>query len=64
MALADGEVTVRASVGGALADPGDRTDADRLLRDADVALYAAKADGKGRYRGSPTRTCAPAPATR
>jgi diguanylate cyclase (GGDEF)-like protein len=48
--LVDGEVTVRASVGGALADPADRTDADRLLRDADVALYAAKADGKGRYR--------------
>ena len=50
MPLTGGESTVRASIGGAVADPGDRADAERLLRDADVALYAAKADGRGRFR--------------
>jgi diguanylate cyclase (GGDEF)-like protein len=40
-------VLVRASIGIALAETG-RRDAD-LLRDADVAMYAAKAAGKGRY---------------
>ncbi|SHN36876.1 putative bifunctional diguanylate cyclase/phosphodiesterase [Cryptosporangium aurantiacum] len=43
-----GPVTVRASVGIALAD--DRSTADLLLRDADLALYEAKESGKNRYR--------------
>jgi diguanylate cyclase (GGDEF)-like protein len=43
--LTDRAVTVRGSVGIALDGQ-----ADRLLRDADVALYAAKAQGKGCYR--------------
>ena len=34
-------------------------DADELLRDADLAMYAAKAAGKGRYRRS-SRPCTPA----
>jgi diguanylate cyclase (GGDEF)-like protein len=40
-------VLVRASIGIATAD-GDRREAD-LLRDADVAMYVAKAAGKGRF---------------
>jgi diguanylate cyclase (GGDEF)-like protein len=45
---ADGEtrVTVTASVGIAA---GLRTSADELLRDADIAMYRAKWDGKNRY---------------
>jgi predicted signal transduction protein with EAL and GGDEF domain len=39
-------VLVRASIGIALTDPDREAD---LLRDADVAMYAAKAAGKGRY---------------
>ncbi|HWH00198.1 MAG TPA: GGDEF domain-containing phosphodiesterase, partial [Pilimelia sp.] len=46
------EVTLRASIGAAVADALHRDDADRLLRDADVALHAAKSDGRGRYRVS------------
>jgi len=41
------EVFVGASVGIAIA-PGDGEDADMLLRNADMALYRAKADGRGR----------------
>lgn len=40
-------VTVRASVGVAAGRPGAGTAGD-LLRDADVAMYSAKAQGKGR----------------
>ena len=43
------QVLVGASVGIALA-PGDGTDADKLLKNADLALYRAKADGKGAFR--------------
>jgi len=45
---ADGEtrVTVTASIGIAV---GSRTSADELLRDADIAMYRAKWDGKNRY---------------
>jgi diguanylate cyclase (GGDEF)-like protein/PAS domain S-box-containing protein len=50
-ALEGGEVFVRASVGIAFGD-ADRRDprgAAELLRNADVAMYAAKEKGKGRY---------------
>jgi predicted signal transduction protein with EAL and GGDEF domain len=43
------ELAVDASVGIALA-PDDGTDADELLKRADMALYAAKADGRSRFR--------------
>ncbi|WCS28283.1 EAL domain-containing protein [Methylobacterium sp. NMS14P] len=42
-------LTIGASVGVALA-PADGTDADRLLKNADLALYRAKLDGRGTYR--------------
>ena len=42
-------ISVGASVGIAVARPG-RTYADQLVRDADVALYAAKAGGRGTFR--------------
>jgi diguanylate cyclase (GGDEF)-like protein len=41
------EVFVGASVGVAIAPP-DSTDGDGLLRDADIAMYQAKAAGRGR----------------
>jgi diguanylate cyclase (GGDEF)-like protein len=44
--LGDQSVHVTASIGIAA---GDRESADDLLRDADIALYRAKADGKGTY---------------
>lgn len=45
--ILDGErVTVSASVGGVLGVPG-RTTASSMLRDADAAMYAAKARGAG-----------------
>lgn len=43
------QITVGGSVGIALA-PGDATSADRLLKSADMALYRAKADGRGTFR--------------
>jgi len=43
------QVLIGASVGIALA-PGDGDDADRVLKNADLALYRAKADGKGAFR--------------
>jgi diguanylate cyclase (GGDEF)-like protein/PAS domain S-box-containing protein len=43
------QVMIGASVGIALA-PGDGDDADRVLKNADLALYRAKADGKGAFR--------------
>ncbi len=42
-------VTVGTTVGIAVA-PSDGEDADRLLRNADLALYRAKADGKSTFR--------------
>jgi EAL domain-containing protein (putative c-di-GMP-specific phosphodiesterase class I) len=42
------EVFANASIGIAVSHPG-QTDADELLRNADVAMYAAKERGKGRY---------------
>ena len=42
------KVTIGASVGIAIGDPG-RSCADSLVRNADLALYAAKAAGRGRH---------------
>jgi diguanylate cyclase (GGDEF)-like protein len=42
----ENRLTVTASIGIAV---GDRTSADELLRDADIAMYRAKWDGKNRY---------------
>jgi len=41
-------VTIGASVGIAIGDPG-RACADSMVRNADLALYAAKADGRGKH---------------
>ncbi len=43
------QVTIGVSLGIAVA-PGDATEADELLRNADMALYRAKADGRNTYR--------------
>ena len=43
------QVCAGASVGIAVA-PGDGADADRLLKNADMALYRAKGDGKNTFR--------------
>jgi predicted signal transduction protein with EAL and GGDEF domain len=42
------EATVGGSVGVAIAAPAS-TDADGLLREADIAMYSAKAAGRGRF---------------
>ncbi|WP_293943309.1 EAL domain-containing protein, partial [Sphingomonas sp.] len=42
-------VTIGASVGIAIGDPG-RCCADSLVRNADLALYAAKGDGRGKHK--------------
>jgi diguanylate cyclase (GGDEF)-like protein len=44
------EVSLGGSVGVAIATAEDRTSGEDLLRAADLAMYAAKADGKRRYR--------------
>jgi diguanylate cyclase (GGDEF)-like protein len=43
------KVSIGASVGIAIGDPG-RASADALVRNADLALYAAKAAGRGKHR--------------
>lgn len=43
------QVVIGTSIGVALG-PDDADDADRLLKHADLALYRAKADGRGTYR--------------
>jgi diguanylate cyclase len=48
MVLHRKELFVRASIGIALNTSG-REDADQLVRNADVAMYIAKGNGKGRY---------------
>jgi predicted signal transduction protein with EAL and GGDEF domain len=42
------EITIRSSIGVVLTSSGHQT-ADDLLRDADVAMYRAKASGRGSY---------------
>ncbi|HXY42307.1 MAG TPA: diguanylate cyclase, partial [Vicinamibacteria bacterium] len=46
------DVIVRASIGIAIVDPGGSAhpEAEEVLRNADVAMYLAKAEGKGRYQ--------------
>jgi diguanylate cyclase (GGDEF)-like protein len=48
MELGDKVVSLRGSVGIAIHENGQ--DATELLRNADVAMYSAKTEGKGRYR--------------
>jgi diguanylate cyclase (GGDEF)-like protein/PAS domain S-box-containing protein len=43
------QVVAPASIGIALADPDRAENAEDLLRNADVAMYLAKQEGKGRY---------------
>jgi diguanylate cyclase (GGDEF)-like protein len=47
--LSGHRVTIGTSIGIAIF-PGDGEDPDQLLKNADMALYSAKADGRGRYR--------------
>jgi diguanylate cyclase (GGDEF)-like protein len=47
VAVGDAEICANASIGVACAEPGD--DVESLLRDADLAMYAAKHDGKGTW---------------
>ena len=46
----DNQLAIRASLGISFAPPGSATGADELIRNADAAMYIAKADGKGGYR--------------
>lgn len=52
MPIPFGEETVEisASIGASLAAPGMAVDADALMREADTALYAAKAAGRRQFR--------------
>ncbi len=50
MRLERKDVAVRASLGLSVAEPGSPSDADELTRNADAAMYIAKAEGKGSYR--------------
>lgn len=43
------DLHIDASFGIVLADPGDTRDGEDLLRDADLAMYHAKTQGRGRY---------------
>ncbi len=43
------DLLVRASIGVAEVSPTEETDPGRLLRNADIAMYAAKEQGKGGY---------------
>src|SRR4051794_34520634 len=47
--LDDQRVVIGASVGVSIA-PVDSSDPDQLMKNADMALYRAKADGRGTYR--------------
>ena len=43
-------LVIRASLGISVVEAGNATDADELIRNADAAMYIAKAEGKGGYR--------------
>jgi diguanylate cyclase (GGDEF)-like protein len=47
--IEDHQIVIGASVGISIA-PVDGNDPDQVLKNADMALYRAKADGRGRYR--------------
>ncbi|MGP1385248.1 MAG: putative bifunctional diguanylate cyclase/phosphodiesterase [Thainema sp.] len=49
ISLAHGEVFVGASVGIVLSSPIQHQKPEHILRDADIAMYSAKASGKSRY---------------
>ena len=44
------EIIIRASLGISVAEAGQVTNADELIRNADAAMYIAKGDGKSGYR--------------
>ena len=48
--LDDNHLIIRASLGISVVEAGNATDADELIRNADAAMYIAKAEGKGGYR--------------
>ena len=50
LVIDDKHARIGASVGIALWDPAEQPDPERPLTDADIALYAAKAAGRGRWR--------------
>ena len=50
IAIEDRAITMNASIGIARARPGESLQVDTLLRNADVAMYEAKASGKGTCR--------------
>ncbi len=48
--LSHGKVTIGASIGIATMKPGEDSDLDTLLRNADAAMYEVKKEGKGSYK--------------
>jgi len=48
--LDNNHLIIRASLGISVVEPGNASDADELIRNADAAMYIAKAEGKGGYR--------------
>jgi EAL domain-containing protein (putative c-di-GMP-specific phosphodiesterase class I) len=48
--LEGNHLVLRASLGISIAEPGSPSEADELIRNADAAMYIAKAEGKGGYR--------------
>ena len=48
--LDNNHLIIRASLGISVVEPGNANDADELIRNADAAMYIAKAEGKGGYR--------------
>jgi diguanylate cyclase (GGDEF)-like protein/PAS domain S-box-containing protein len=50
LAIAHKTLSIRASLGISITEPGSVIGADELVRNADAAMYIAKADGKGGYQ--------------